>query len=169
MLLLILPDRHEIGLVKQDVSRHQHRIGEQAGVDIVAVGGGFVLELSHPRQLAEHRIAVEHPRQLGMCGNMALHEKDIVFIVQSAGKIHRQQLARATSQLSRNLTHGDRMQVDHAENTIVFLLQRYPIAQRAEIIADRDLTGRLHAGKDDFFALGCIFHCLPLPSDGHAS
>ena len=30
VLLLVVADRHDIGLVEQDVGRHQHRVGEQA-------------------------------------------------------------------------------------------------------------------------------------------
>ena len=122
MLLLVLPDRHKVGLIQQNVGRHQYGIGEQTSVDVVAVRGGFVLELRHPRQLAEHRIAVQHPRQLGVRGHMALHKKDVVFVVEPAGEIHRQQLARAAAQLRRHLPHRDRMQIDDAEDTIVFFL-----------------------------------------------
>ena len=64
MLLLILPDRHEVGLIKQNVARHQGRVGEQTRVDIVSVFLRFVLELGHARQLAELGVAVEQPRDL---------------------------------------------------------------------------------------------------------
>ena len=42
MLLLVPPDRHDVGIVNQNVRRHQHRIGEQAVVGREAVGN-FVL------------------------------------------------------------------------------------------------------------------------------
>ena len=44
VLLLVLADGHEIGVVEQDVGRHQHRIGEQPVIgrdalrDLVLVG-----------------------------------------------------------------------------------------------------------------------------------
>jgi hypothetical protein len=45
MLFLIVTDRHLIGLVEQDVGGHQHRIVEQADVDVILVALRLVLEL----------------------------------------------------------------------------------------------------------------------------
>src|SRR5699024_2924390 len=135
----------------QYVRRHKHRIGKQPRVDVVAVSGGFFLELSHARKLAEHRVAVEHPRQLGVSGHMALDKKYIVRVVYPAGEIHREQLTRAAAKLSRVLTDGYGVKIDDAEYAVVFLLKPDPVFERAEIIAYRDLTGRLNARKDPFF------------------
>ncbi len=43
------------------------------------------------------------------------------------------------------------MKIDDAEKTFVFALQRDPIFQRAEIIADVQVAGRLRAAEDAFF------------------
>ena len=61
VLALIHANRNKIGLVQQNVCRHQNRIGEQTDIDVVRMLGGFVLELGHAGSLAEHGEAVEHP------------------------------------------------------------------------------------------------------------
>ena len=74
MLLLVIADRHLIGLVEQDIRRHQHRIAEQADVDVVLETGGLVLELGHARQLAHLGVAVQYPAELGVLGHVGLDE-----------------------------------------------------------------------------------------------
>ena len=39
------------------------------------------------------------------------------------------------------------MEVDHAEHAVGFVLDVDPIAKRAEVVAEMDLTGRLDAGE----------------------
>ena len=39
MLLLIRTDRHKIRLIKQDIRRHEHRIGKQADIHIIRMLG----------------------------------------------------------------------------------------------------------------------------------
>ena len=43
------------------------------------------------------------------------------------------------------------MQINYAEKTLEFVLQRDPIFQRAEIIADVKISCRLRAAEDSFF------------------
>ena len=52
MLFLILADRDEVGLIKQNVRGHQHRIGEQADAGTFGVALALVLELRHSLELA---------------------------------------------------------------------------------------------------------------------
>jgi hypothetical protein len=47
------------------------------------------------------------------------------------------------------LRHGDRVQVDHAVEGVVGVLQRHPLAQRAEVVAEVEgVGGGLDAGQD---------------------
>ena len=64
VVLLVLARRGRVGLVEQDVRRHQHRVGEQAGGDVVGVLFGLVLELGHAGQLPKLGVAAQHPGQL---------------------------------------------------------------------------------------------------------
>ena len=52
MLLLILAHWHDVGIVQQDVRRHQHRVIEQPGIYVVEVVA-LVLEAMCIRQ---HRV-----------------------------------------------------------------------------------------------------------------
>ena len=54
VLALVVADGHLVGVVEQDVGGLQRRVGEQPGGDELALAlGRLVLELGHPRQLAE--------------------------------------------------------------------------------------------------------------------
>ena len=55
---------------------------------------------------------------------------------------------------------GDRVHVDDAVDAIMRLLQLHEIRDCAEIIAEMQIAGRLHAGKDE---LGKGLHCDTAP------
>ena len=95
MLLLIRAHGHHVGLVQQDIGGHEHRIGKQAGVDVVRVLGRLILELRHAAQLAHISEAVKNPGKLGVHGHMTLGVDDILLGIQAAGNIERGQLRRA--------------------------------------------------------------------------
>src|ERR1017187_9207891 len=76
VLALVVADGDEVGLVEQDVGRHEDRVGEQAEPGrLLAVFARLVLELGHPGQLAHAGGALEQPGQLGMLMDMALDEQ----------------------------------------------------------------------------------------------
>ena len=146
MLLLVDAHGYEVGIVDEDVSRHEHRIGKQARVDILRMPGTLFLKLVHTRQLAEGRAAGEHPRQLRMSGHMALYEQHAPVRVDAASQQQRRSLPRLAAQVRRRLVHvGDHI------NTVVIALQRVPVAHRAHIIAQRKSAGGLDAAQDAFF------------------
>ena len=64
MLLLIVSDRDRLGAVKEDVRRHKNGVIKESRIDIIGVGLGFILKLSHSRKLTEGTPAVEYPRKL---------------------------------------------------------------------------------------------------------
>ena len=85
VLALVVADGDAVGVVQEDVGRHQGRVGEQAGGDELAgVARGLVLELRHALQLADARGALEQPVELGVLGDMALHEDRAHVRVESA-------------------------------------------------------------------------------------
>ena len=155
MLRLIHTDRHEVGLVQQNIRRHQRGVGEQTCIDVVRMLGALVLELRHARQLAEHGIAVEHPGKLGMRGHMRLYIKRILLRIETASHVECQRLIGVTAQIGRNLPHGDGMHVCHAVKALVLVRKRIKIAQCAEVVSDGEVARGLHTGKDHFF---CIQH-----------
>jgi len=151
MLLLVDAHGYEVGIVDEDVSRHEHRIGKQARVDILRMPGTLFLKLVHTRQLAEGRAAGEHPRQLRMSGHMALYEQHAPVRVDAASQQQRRSLPRLAAQVRRRLAHGDGVHVGDHINTVIIALQRVPVAHRAHIIAQRKSAGGLDAAQDAFF------------------
>ena len=49
------------------------------------------------------------------------------------------------------LVNRDGVQVDDAENALVIVLDAHPVLERAQIISDVQIAGRLHAGEDSCF------------------
>ena len=164
MLFLVGADRHVIRVVEQDIGRHQARVGEQAGVDVVGVLCGFILELRHAGELAELRVAVEHPRELRVLGYLTLDEENAFLGVDAERKHHRVGRERVFAECGRLLPHGDRVQVGERVNALVVVLQSDEVFQRAEVVAEREIAGRLdhaqHAFLSDFC---CVFHLYPCP------
>ncbi len=70
MLALVLADGYRVGLVEQDVRGLQDGVVEQPHV-----AAALVLELGHPRRLAEPCEAGQDPSQLGVLGQVALREQ----------------------------------------------------------------------------------------------
>ena len=142
VLALVLADGNLVGLVQQDVGGLQDRVGEQPHAGHVRAGlGRLVLELDHPAGLAEPGQAAEHPGELGVLGHVALHEHGAAVRVEPGAE----QLCGGdpgpAAQQRRVLRHGDRVQVDDAVERVVAVLQRHPLAQRAQVVAEMERVG----------------------------
>ena len=166
VLLLVLAHRHVRGVVEQDVGGHQRRIGEKPERGVLGVLARLVLELDHPVHPADPGDAVEDPGELGMPGHLALREEDRALRVDAAGDIGGGQLARRPAQLLRLLPDGDRVQVDDAVDRLVAVLHGAEAAQRAEIVAERQVARRLDAGEDAAGELGLGHERLPANGTG---
>ena len=158
MLLLIDADRHEVGLVEQNVCRHEGRVCEKACVDILRVLCALVLKLRHSRKLAEHRVAVEHPAKLRVSGHVRLYEKGVLRFVKAASHVERERFVGASAKLRGYLTHGYGVQVDHAVECFVFLGESRKILDRSEIVSDGEVSRGLNARENDFLV---CYHKTP--------
>ena len=98
MLALVVADRDDVGLVEQDVARHQHRVGEEAGGDEL-VPVGLVLELRHPAELAEARDRAEQPGRLGVRGHVALREDGRALGVEAGREQDRREVERLLAEV----------------------------------------------------------------------
>ena len=127
MLLLVFTYRYLVGLIQQDVRRHQHRIVEQTGVDVFRVARGFILELGHTAQLAEIGVAVQRPAQLRVLRHVRLNENGALLRIDAAGQVQRQGVQGGFTQLLRILTRGNRMEIDDAVNAMVLILHADPL------------------------------------------
>ncbi|MNN60814.1 hypothetical protein D3C81_1760190 [compost metagenome] len=149
MLFLVFADRHLVGLVQQDIRRHQYRVAEQAGVNVLCITSGFVLELGHAAQFAEIGVAVQHPAQLRVFRYVRLHEDGAFLRIDTTGQIQRQRIERGLTQFFCILTYGDRMQVNDAVDAVVIILHFFPLTQCTHVVANGQFTGRLRAAKYD--------------------
>ena len=148
MLLLVLADRHVRRLVEQDVGRHQHRIGVEPEPGIVALLAGLLLELGHAVEPAQGREAAQEPAKLGMARDAALVEDDAAVGIDAGGDVGGGHFVRLGAELKRVLRQRERVQIDDAEDAVEIALEAHPVADRAEIIAEMQVAGRLDAGKD---------------------
>ena len=133
MLLLVAADGDKIGLVEQNVCRHERGVGEETGVDIIRIFGRLILELRHARKLAEHGVAVEDPAELRVRGDVALDEECVLLRVETAGNVLRELRQSAAAQVGRHLPDGDGVHIDDAVVTLVFIGERYPVLDRPHI------------------------------------
>ncbi len=147
MLALVVAHRHAGRVVGMDVGRHQVRVDVQPGGDGLAVLAGLVLELRHAVQPAEPGHAVEDPGEPGVGVHGGLVEQDRA-VVDPCRQQRRRHAAARLCQGGRVLPGGDRVQVDDAEDAVVPVLQRHPVADRAQVVAEGGHAGRLDAGED---------------------
>ncbi len=129
VLALVVAHRHAGGTVGGDVGRHQVRIHVQPGRRRLAILPRLVLELRHPVQPAEARDAVEDPAQADMGVHRGLREQGAARRIYAAGQQRGGHLQRLGAQLCRVLEGGDRVQVHHAEQALVGVLQTPPIGE----------------------------------------
>jgi hypothetical protein len=154
VLELILADGNQLRAIQQDVRGLEHRIVEQPDVDVLGLVLALVLELRHPRQLAEPGHRVEHPAELGVLGHHRLHEHDRALRIDA----EREQLDHHLEDASRHRlrvvrVRRDRVVIDDAVHLAVFrvlVLQRHPVANCTQVIAQMKLTGGLDPREHRF-------------------
>ncbi len=150
MLLLVVANRDMGAAVDENVGGHQARIGVETERGLLAVLAGLVLELRHAVHPTEARDAIEDPGELGMLRHGRLIENDMLFRIDAGrdeGGCDRTDLVRHVlmDELGRQ-----RMHVDDAVDAVIAFLQRHELADRAEIVAEMEIAGRLDAGENDF-------------------
>ena len=147
MLALVVADRYEVGLVQEDVARHEDGVREEPGRDEV-VPVGLLLELCHAAQLAVARDGGQQPRRLRVRLHMALAEHRRPLGVEAGREQHRREVERRLAQNGGLVLDGDRVEVDDAEERVVRLLRLRVLAEAAAVVAQRLAAGGLDSGKD---------------------
>ena len=162
MLLLVLADRHMRRVIEQNVGGHQVRIDVKPRARVLAVLAGLLLELRHAVEPAEPRHAIEDPGKLGVAGDLALIEDDVLLRIDAGGDEGRRHLAGVVRELVGVLEHGDGVQIDHAIEALMLGLERHEFGDGAEIIAEMQIARRLHAREDAGLGLVLVF-CMLRP------
>jgi len=147
VLALVVADRHEVGLVEQDVRRLKDGVGEEARRDEVLLVA-FLLELGHPAQLAVARDRPEQPGALGVCAHMALCEQRRALRLESGREEEGRERERRLAEVVGVVGGRDRVQVDDAEEGVAFVLRADVIPDRADVVAEVLCARRLDARKD---------------------
>src|ERR1035438_6148127 len=150
VLGLVFADRDNAGLVEQDVGGHEDRILKQAIADGFLFGG-LNLVLGHALQPADRGDAGEHPGELGVGWDGGLYHDGAGLRVDAGGQIDGGDLRNLGAKLRGFLENSDGVQVDDAEDAFVLVLDADPIFERAEVIPNVEIAGRLHAGEDSCF------------------
>ncbi len=111
----------------------------------------FGLVLRHALQPADRRDAGQHPGELGVLRHRRLHHDRGLLRIDARGQKQRGDLQDLGAQLGRLLINRDGVQIDDAEDALVVVLDLDPVLQRAQIISDVQIAGRLNAGEDACF------------------
>ena len=77
-----------------------------------------------------------------------LRENDRLSWVYPRGDVRGGDFSRIRRQHLRRLPGGDGVQIDHAKQTLMMALQLDELHQGAEVVAQMQGAGRLHAGQD---------------------
>src|SRR3989442_735514 len=149
MLNLILTYRGKASFIQQNVSCLQYGVGQQPHGDAL-LALRLVLEPCLALELAERRHRREQPVELGVFGDMRLHEHDALLRVQAGSEKTYRHIESQRGQGAGVVRLRDRVQIDDREETVILGLQPYPVLHGAEIVADVQLTGRLDAAEHAF-------------------
>ena len=146
VLLLIFAHGDLMRAVDQDIRRHQHGIGEEAGVYVIRVLCGFILELGHAGKLAHVCGAAKQPRKLRVLVNVALDEERAPFGIDAAGDEQRRHRAGLLPQFVGIVPHRKRVHIrDHIIAVFIILLHELPVAESPDVVAERWNARRLDA------------------------
>ena len=147
MLALVLADRNLVRTVGEDVGGHQHRIEEQAGRAELALLRRLVLVLRHPLEVPLRRHRREQPGELGVLAYIGLAEEDAALGVEARCEQDRRRVIDELGQLARVERNRQRVQVDDAVDRLAAVLQRDPLDDRADVVAEVLTPSRLDAGE----------------------
>jgi len=148
---LVLTDRHVRGTVHEYVRALQQRVTEEPVGGEILLFQLFLLVLvaRHALEPAERRDHREQQVQLGVLGNVRLHEERGNAGIQAGGQPVDQHFADVFLQARGVLVAGrEHVPVGDEEETFVLILQLDPVAQRPMPVAEVQRAGGTHAGKD---------------------
>ena len=156
MLLLVLADGNVVRLIKQDVRSHKRRISEQSEIDVFGCFLALFLELRHSACFTELSVAIEHPSKFCVLGHLRLHEQRRLLGVKSYCKEYCHKVVSATAQVRRDVVNRDCVHIRNRINALILVLKFDHVFERADIVAQLQITRRLQCAIYDFLFL--FFH-----------
>ncbi len=173
MLHLVLADRHDVRTIDEDVRRHEDGIEEQADagvdalVDLLLVRHG-AFEQAHVGDSGQY------PCQLGHFGHVGLAEEDGLVGIESEGEVIEGDIADVFAQRRGPVRRLDFVAIETPAGRFIegsqgvvigdevearrIVLQGDVLADGAEVVAEVELAGRLHAAEDAPRAGGRVSH-----------
>ena len=147
VLHLVLADRHDVGVVGQNVGGHQHRIGEQPGVGRQPLGLLLLVGVASFQQ-PQRRAGHQQPAQLGDLRHVRLHEQRGPLRVEAQGQQIECRVECRLPQPLRIADRGQRVQVGDEVIGLVLVLQGNVLANRAKVVAPVKTPRRLNSRKN---------------------
>ena len=149
MLPLVFTYRHFVGTVEQDVGSHQHRVAEQAGIDVIGLFARLVLERGGTFELAQIGVHREQQRQFGNLRNIALDVKRSHVGIDSGSQVFRKHVTYVVVQHRRVGMGRKGVIVRDEEEATRLVLHLREVLESAEVVAQMQLSGRANAAKND--------------------
>mmetsp|Transcript_5957 Transcript_5957/g.8846 ORF Transcript_5957/g.8846 Transcript_5957/m.8846 type:complete len:359 (-) Transcript_5957:119-1195(-) len=162
MLSLIFTDWDTVGLIEEDVGRHEDGVGEESDAD--GVGSSltcFVLELDHTFEPVHGRGTIEEPAEFRVCRDVRLDEYFGFCGVNSSSKVKGGTTERTLLQILWIMRHGNRMQIHDTKiilrndlHTILNfwfalgILELHPLTNGTEVISQMERSSGLNARED---------------------
>ena len=144
VLALVVAHRNLVGVIEEDVGGLEDGVGEQPGPHRLRVPA-LLLELGHPSELPDGGDAFEQPGQPGMLGHMTLDEEGTDVGIEADGQQSGCCHQGAVGQHCGVVVLGQGVEVDDAVEGLVVVLVVDPGTERSQVVAEMDLTARLHA------------------------
>jgi hypothetical protein len=146
MLALVVAHRHLGGVVQQDVRGHQHRIGEQAEPHRPGPRR-LLLELDHPGRLPVMGHAFQQVVQLGVLGDLGLHDQGGARRIDAGGEQHGGLFEGERPYRAGVVLHGHRMQIGDHRDRLGPVLRGDQRADGAQQVAELQVPGGLETGE----------------------
>ena len=93
-------------------------------------------------------VHLEQPGQPGVLGDVALDEEGAAVGIEPDGEQVQGGVERVGPQVGRVDLRGEGVQVDHAVEGVVAVLEGNPVPEGPEVVPQGEVAGRRDAGED---------------------
>ena len=142
--------------VEHNVCCHQNRITQEAiGVQIFVSAfkvTNLIFVSRNAFQPAQRSAHTKKQCQFSMFFNMGLNEDYVLIRINACAQPVNCHFHNVFLQFgSICIRRSQSVQVNDGEETFIFMLQAYPVFQRAHVVTQMEAAGRLHSAKNSTF------------------